>query len=352
MACFGNTIVCIFVVLLYLCIGMVTISDIAAALGVTPSTVSRALSGSPRVKEETRLAVEQMAAALGYERNVVASNLRKGKSDIVGIIVPRIHREFFANCIGGAEAVLNAAGYNVLICQTHEQFDAEVKALRTLRNNRVAGVLMSHAIGSMDGSHILETLGDRIPLVQFDRVFSELPGAKVVSNNAEGAYQATKHLIEQGYKRIGTLAGYMNSEAYVARLEGYRKALMGSGLPVDDSVVYYDTILRDTGFDAALKAIEAGCDALYCSGDFCALGAIQAAQKKGLRIPVDFGVVGTADESFTALMSPSMSSLALNPLEMGRQAAQAFLSGEDGPVVVPMELKERESSCKRMNHYV
>ena len=175
---------------------MVTISDIAAALGVTPSTVSRALSGSPRVKEETRLAVEQMAAALGYERNVVASNLRKGKSDIVGIIVPRIHREFFANCIGGAEAVLNAAGYNVLICQTHEQFDAEVKALRTLRNNRVAGVLMSHAIGSMDGSHILETLGDRIPLVQFDRVFGELPGAKVVSNNAEGAYQATKHLIE------------------------------------------------------------------------------------------------------------------------------------------------------------
>lgn len=325
---------------------MVTISDIASALGVTPSTVSRALSGSPRVKEETRLAVEQMAAALGYERNIVASNLRKGKSDIVGVIVPRIHREFFSNCIGGAESILNAAGYNVLICQTHEQFDAEVKALRTLRNNRVAGVLMSHAIGSMDGSHILETLGDRIPLVQFDRVFSELPGAKVVSNNAEGAYQATKHLIEQGYRHIGTLAGYMNSEAYVARLEGYRKALMGGGLPVDNTVIFYDTIVRETGYDAALKAIEAGCDALYCSGDFCALGAVEAARSKGLRIPGDFGVVGTADESFTALMSPAMSSLALNPQEMGRQAARAFLNGEDGTVVVPMELKERESSCR------
>ena len=329
---------------------MVTISDIASALGVTPSTVSRALSGSPRVKEETRLAVEQMAAALGYERNIVASNLRKGKSDIVGVIVPRIHREFFSNCIGGAESILNAAGYNVLICQTHEQFDAEVKALRTLRNNRVAGVLMSHAIGSMDGSHILETLGDRIPLVQFDRVFSELPGAKVVSNNAEGAYQATKHLIEQGYRHIGTLAGYMNSEAYVARLEGYRKALMGSGLQVDDSAVFFDTIVRETGFEAGLKALEAGCDALYCAGDFCALGAIQAARSKGLRIPEDFGVVGTADESFTALMSPTMSSLALNPFEMGRRAARAFLSGEEGTVVVPMELKERESSCKTIKN--
>ena len=325
---------------------MVTISDIAAALGVTPSTVSRALSGSPRVKEETRLAVEKMAAEMGYERNIVASNLRKGKSDIVGIIVPRIHREFFSNCIGGAESILNAAGYSVLICQTHEEFDAEVKALRTLRNNQVAGVLMSHAIGSMNGNHVRETLGERIPLVQFDRVFSSLPGAKVVSNNFQGAYEATRHLVAQGYKRIGTLAGYMNSEAYAARLAGWRQALEDSGLPVDESVIYYDTILRETGFEAGLNALEAGCDALYSAGDFSALGAIEAARSKDFRIPDDFGIVGTADESFTALMSPSMSSLALNPFEMGRQAAQAFLSGEEGTVVVPMELKMRESSTR------
>ncbi len=331
---------------------MVTISDIAAALGVTPSTVSRALSGSPRVKEETRLAVEKKAAEMGYERNIVASNLRKGRSDIVGIIVPRIHREFFSNVIGGAESILEAAGYSVLICQTHERFDAEVKALRTLRNNQVAGVLVSHAIGSDSGDHILEALGDRIPLVQFDRVFSELPGAKVVSNNFQGAYEATRHLVGQGYRRIGTLAGYMNSEAYAARLEGYRQALRDSGIKPDDAIVYYDTIVRETGFEGGLKALEAGCDALYCAGDFCALGAIQAVQSKGLRIPEDFGVVGTANESFTALMTPTMSSLALNPFEMGRQAAQAFLSGEGETVVVPMELKVRDSSTrnKQQNH--
>ena len=331
---------------------MVTISDIAAALGVTPSTVSRALSGSPRVKEETRIAVQKKAAEMGYERNVVASNLRKGRSDIVGIIVPRIHREFFSNVIGGAESILEAAGYSVLICQTHERFDAEVKALRTLRNNQVAGVLISHAIGSDTGDHILEALGDRIPLVQFDRVFSELPGAKVVSNNFGGAYEATRHLVEQGYRRIGTLAGYMNSEAYAARLEGYRQALRDCGIAPDDSIVYYDTIVRETGFEGGLKALEAGCDALYCAGDFCALGAIQAVQSKGLRIPEDFGVVGTANESFTALMTPTMSSLALNPFEMGRQAAQAFLSGEGETVVVPMELKVRDSSTrnKQQNH--
>ena len=326
---------------------MVTISDIAAALGVTPSTVSRALSGSPRVKEETRLAVEEMAARMGYERNIVASNLRKGRSDIVGIIVPRIHREFFSNCIGGAESILEAAGYSVLICQTHERFDAEVKALRTLRNNQVAGVLMSHAIGSDNGAHIREALGERIPLVQFDRVFSDLPGAKVVNNNFQGAYEATKHLVEQGYRHIGTLAGYMNSEAYAARLDGYRQALWDTGFEVDESIVFYDTILRETGFEAGRRALDSGCDALYSAGDFSALGAIDAARSRGLRIPADFGIVGTADESFTALMSPSMSSLALNPFEMGRQAAQAFLSGEEGTIVVPMELKVRESSTRK-----
>ncbi len=318
---------------------MTTITEIAAALGINQATVSRALSGSPRVKEETRRAVERKAAELGYERNVVASNLRKGRSDIVGIVVPRIHREFFSNVIGGAEAVLNEAGYNVLICQTHERFDAELKALQTLRNYRVAGVLLSHAIGSADGSHILPALGG-IPLVQFDRVFSELPGSKIVSNNFDGAYLATRHLLDQGFRHIGTLAGYMNSEAYVQRLEGYRQALRDAGMQPGPE--YPDTIVRETGYEACKKALAAGCDALYSAGDFSALGAIDALRENGVR---RFGIVGTANESFTALMSPSVSSLALNPYEMGRQAALAFLGGaQDGVVVVPMELKIRESS--------
>ena len=129
-------------------------------------------------------------------------------------------------------------------------------------------------------------------------------------------------------------------------VESHHAALRDSGLPVDESLVHYDTIVRETGFEAGLKAIDAGCDALYSAGDFSALGAIEAARERGLRIPEEFGIVGTANEAFTALMTPSMSSLALNPFEMGRQAAQAFLSGEEGTVVVPMELKVRESSCR------
>ncbi|MBR4740895.1 MAG: LacI family DNA-binding transcriptional regulator [Bacteroidales bacterium] len=325
---------------------MTTITDIANALGITPSTVSRALAGNPRVKEETRVAVEKMAKLLGYERNVVAANLRKGQSHIVGIVVPRIHREFFSNVIGGAESILNQAGYNVLICQTLESVEAEAKALKTLKNYRVAGVLLSHAIDARNGNHVREILGDT-PLVQFDRVFPDLPGAKIVGANCEGAFQATTHLIQAGYKRIGTLAGYMSSQAYIERLAGYRLALERAGLPFDPTIVFEDAIVRETGYQAGLKAIEAGCDALFSAGAFSALGAIDAIKEKGLRIPEDFGIVGTSNEGFTALMSPSLSTLNQHPFEMGESAARAFLDGSRETQVIPMELIIRQSSNKQ-----
>lgn len=324
---------------------MVTITDIAKALGITPSTVSRALAGSPRVKEGTRIAVQRKAAEMGYQRNIVASNLRRGRSDIVGIVVPRIHRQFFANVISGAESILHEAGYSVLICQTQESFEAEVKALKTLRNNRVAGVLLSHAITSKDSAH-LSSLG-RIPLVQFDRVFQDYPGAKVTGANFEGAYEATRHLIDNGYQRIGTLAGYMTSAAHVDRLAGYRKALEDCGRTVDESIIFYDCIVRETGYEAGFKAIDAGCDALYCSGDFSALGATDALKERGIRIPEDFGLVGTANEFFTSLMTPALSSMGQNPFRMGQEAARAFLERRTDTTVIPMELHIRNSSNRK-----
>lgn len=324
---------------------MTTIRDIARALGITPSTVSRALSGNPRVKEETRRAVEKTAREMGYERNIVAANLRKGRSMIVGIVIPRIHREFFSNCIGGAESVLNQAGYSALICQTLESVEAEIQALKTLKNYRVAGVLLSHAINAPNGDHVKEILGNT-PLIQFDRVFPDLPGAKIVGANCDGAYKATRHLIEAGYRKIGTLAGYMTSQAYVERLAGYRMALEDAGLPFDEKLVYYNTIVRETGYEAGLKAIKAGCDALYSAGAFSALGAIDALKEKGIRVPEDFGIVGTANEGFTALMTPSLSTLNQHPFEMGEAAAHAFLEGRRDTQVIPMELIERQSSNK------
>lgn len=328
-----------------------TITDIAQATGVSPSTVSRALAGNPRVSEATRRLIEEKASELGYERNELASNLRRGIARTVGIIVPRINREFFSNIISSAEEVLGEAGYSVIICQSHENVEDEVKALRTMRSKQVAGILISHSTESVDGSHIAAILTEGMELVQFDRVFSDLPGPKVVNDGVGGGYEATKHLIANGYRKIGTLAGYLESESYLARNTGYRKALVEAGREVDEGIIFTNSILRDNGRESAREAIAKGCDALYCAGDFSALGALEAAKEAGLRVPEDFGVVGTANEQFTALMSPSLSSIEQYTKEMGRQAALAFLrcvegQRSDGFVVVPMKLVARESSSR------
>jgi len=330
---------------------MVTISDIARSLGVSPSTVSRALSGNSGVGESTRNAIRIQAEQLGYERNMAASSLRSGRVSIVGIIVPRINRAFFSDAISGAESVLSQAGFQTIICQTNERSDQEINALRALKSNCVAGVLISHATASLKSDHVTQNLASGTILVQFDRVFSDLSGPKVVNDNFQGAYEATRHLVEMGYEWIGHLAGVMSTEAYVQRLGGYRQALLDMGRTVDEDLIIYDSITKETGYNAGSLAIERGCDALYCAGDFAALGAINAAKDKGLAIPDDFGVVGTADEFFTELMAPTLSSVAQYPYEIGRRAAQAFLISKNkglsiGEIVVPMKLITRESSLR------
>jgi len=323
-----------------------TITDIAKALGLTPSTVSRALAGSHLVSESTRLEVEKKASELGYERNATATALRMGVSKIVGIIVPQINRQFFSNVISGVESILNDAGYSLLICQSNETLAGEIKALKTLKSNQVAGILMSHSIESKDSSHIKEIIGNT-KLVQFDRTFNNLPGAKIVNDNFHGAYNATKHLIDNGYTKIGTVAGYVNSTVFRYRLEGYKAALKDAGLEVTPERFFPNAILRDTGYLAAQKALAAGCDALYCAGDFSALGALQCIIDNGLKVPEDFGIVGTANEEFTSIVSPSISSLDQEPENMGRRTALAFLQAEEvGEVVIPMDLKIRDSSSR------
>lgn len=325
----------------------VTITQIAQALDITPSTVSRALAGSTRVKPQTRELVERTARQMGYERNEMASNLRRGTAQTVGIIVPRINRQFFGSVISGAEAMLNRAGYTVIIAQTHETLDGEIAALKTMRRNQVAGILISHNIESGNGEHIREIIGDSIRLVQFDRVYDDLPGAKIVNDNFAGAYAATAHLAAQGYRRIGTLAGHSTCKHYRERRDGYLQAVRDACRSGMEPMVFENSILRETGRESALKAMEAGCDALYCAGDFSALGALDAAREKGLRVPEDLGIVGTANENFTALMSPSMSSIEMSPQLMGELAARAFLDGTDGTVTVPMQLIIRNSSTKQ-----
>ncbi len=327
-----------------------TINDIARALNVTPSTVSRALAGSVRVSQATRQLIERKAAELGYERNILASSLRRGSTDTVGMIVPRINRQFFSNIISGAEAVLNPAGYNLIICQTHERREDERRAVATLLRNQVAGILISHSLETTSGEAFEEIGEHDVVVVQFDRSLPEVPGVSVVNDNFTGAYQATKHLIKSGYRRIGHLAGDKQSNVYADRLEGYKTALTDEGIEVDEEIIFADSITRDKGFYNMAQALDRGCDALYCAGDYAALGVMEYARHNNINIPQDFGVVGTANENFAELLTPSLSTIEQNAFDMGNRAAQAFLDIKakktlpESTIVIPTRLIVRESS--------
>lgn len=332
----------------------ITISDIAKELGVTASTVSRALSDSPRVNEKTRLRIQEAAAKMGYHPNVMASSLRKGTSGTIGMIVPRINRHFFSNVISGVERIVNPAGFNLLIYQTDELHDKELLGLQAFLKNRVAGIIVSLASDSSDYSHLKQLNRIGVPLVQFDRVNNNLDGAKIVNDNFNGAYLGVKHLIKQGYTRIAHLAGALHLNVYSERMNGYLAAIKEASLSNDESLIVPNIISRDAGAEGIIQIIEAKADAVFCAGDYSALGAMLEIKKRGLRIPTDMGVLGFANEPFAEIMSPSLTSVEQNAFEIGNRAAQAIIQmiEKNNPSInteeiVPVRLIVRESSIKK-----
>lgn len=333
----------------------ITIIDIAEALNITPSTVSRALAGNLRVSEGTRRRVMDKASELGYQPNIVAASLRKGKSDTIGMMVPRINRHFFSHVISAVEVVLNPAGYNLLICQSHERVLREEQAINVLLKNRVAGIIMSHAMEMSDFSHILKATSENIPVVQFDRVTKQVPGPRIINDNFSGGYMAVKHLIRSGYKRIGHLTGSLSVNVYQDRFRGYKYALDEASMLIDATHTYQGAITRDTALNCARELLEKHqVDAIFCAGDYAAIGAMEAIREKGLKVAEDIGVVGFANEPFADIISPGLTTVEQNAYEIGIRAANSLIqlisrSGytaiqtED---VVPVRLLVRDSSMK------
>ncbi|TCO07248.1 LacI family DNA-binding transcriptional regulator [Natronoflexus pectinivorans] len=330
-----------------------TIIDIAKALGVTPSTVSRALSGSVRVSVATRKKVEEKAEELGYQPNVMASSLRRGKSDTIGMLVPRVNRHFFSHVISAVEQILNPAGYNLLICQSYERLYNEKLALQALLKNRVAGIIMSHSMETGNFDHIKSITNENIPLIQFDRASATVAGPRIINDNFSGAYMAVKHLIKSGYKRIAHLTGALSVNVYSERYRGYRYALEEACLPLLEEYVLEEAITKETGFERTRQLLETTeTDAIFCAGDFSAIGAIQAIQSLGMKVPDDIGVVGFANEPFAELLTPKLTTVEQNAYDVGNKAARALIKIiEKGSLIteeeiIPVRLLVRESSIK------
>jgi LacI family transcriptional regulator len=305
-----------------------TIQDIARMLNITASTVSRALNDHPKIKQSTKDHVWEKAKELHYQPNTIASSLRKGKVNTVGMIVPRINRHFFSNVITGVESVLNPAGYNLIICQSEEKIEKEIENTKTLIANRVSGILISISVGTNDTKHLNTILNNHIPLVMFDRIADQFNVNKVVNDDESGAYDLTNHLISQGYKKIMWMGGPLSSYIYNNRYNGYKRALKEANIPPEEMPCFEGSAPT---LDVALKFMQEFIkqnqlpEAIFAASDYMSMGVIQALQQNGYKIPEDIAVAGYSNEPFAELISPKLTTVEQFSEELGRSTARLLL---------------------------
>jgi LacI family repressor for deo operon, udp, cdd, tsx, nupC, and nupG len=304
-----------------------TIYDIAAKLNITASSVSRALNNSNYVNENTKQLILKTAAEMNYKRNILASNLRKGHSKTIGIVVPRINQNFFANVIAGIEEATYEKDYNLIICQSGESHEKEVKCVNALVNQQVDCIVISISAESHDYKHLKNVIDHGIQLIQFDRVVDELETLKVINDNEQASMEAVSHLIEQGYKRIALLEGPQNLDIFRQRKNGYLSALKKYKLPVIDELLVENALTKEMGAEATRKllSLKNPPDAIFAStSDFSALGVLEVATAMGFKVPGQLGILGYSNEAFTELTSPSITTIDQFSIYMGKTVADLY----------------------------
>jgi DNA-binding LacI/PurR family transcriptional regulator len=330
----------------------ITIHDIAHELGISASTVSRALNNNPRISTATRDLVQKLAKSQGYQPNVMASSLRKGQGNTVGVIVPNINRSFFSNIIVGIEEKLSLAGFNLMICQSNESLEKEKKALQTLMNARVDGIMMSLSMETRDYTHLVQLLNRGIKMVFFDRVPENLAVNAVVIDDHAAAFRITRELIRQEYRRPAHVGGSGNINVYRQRKSGYMEALKISGIPVTDSHIVETDMTREGGRQAFRNIMQKDPrpDAFVCAGDLAAHGVLLEALENNFLVPDEIAVSGFANEEFTQLITPPLTSVDQKGILIGREAAGLFLeqqsSNEGSRIVIDPEVLFRQSTMK------
>jgi DNA-binding LacI/PurR family transcriptional regulator len=311
-----------------------TILDIARALNISKSTVSRALQGHKDIREETRAAVLEMASRLDYQPNLLAKSLVRSKTFTIGIIVPEFMNSFFPTVIIGAQEIASEAGYTVMICQSQESVDTEIANTRALLASRVDGVLISMTRETEDFDHFRTFGRHRIPVVFFNRVCTAIDTSRVYVNDYEGAFSAVEHLIENGYRRIAHIGGPPNLRLSQNRLNGYRDALSSHGLPVlEELIVPYDLQpVNARGSAAQLFDLPERPDAIFCLNDPAAIQVLLYARERGIRVPTELGLVGFSDDPISSIIDPQLTTVKQPVGEMGRIAMQMLLEQvEKGP---------------------
>lgn len=328
--------------------------DLAKATGVSLATISRVFNESEKVKPVTRNKVMAMAKKLNYRPNKIAAGLRNGKSGSIGIIIPVIDREIFSSSIRSIEEVLSDAGYNVIICQSHESYEKEQSIIENLKQLNIDGIIISISKGTKKIDHLTSLKEEDIPVIFFDRDVELAQFNSVVINNYNGAYQATSHLIDQGCKNIFHLAGNQNVFTFKERKRGFLSALRDLDIEVGEHVNIPFDDGHEEGINLLRKCLQSKNppDGIIANGDIAALVAIKIVEEFDIKIPDELAIVGFGDSNFCTFLTPSLSSINQRNEDIGKIAANLLLKeiSKEGheftgtQQMLPPMLKIRDSS--------
>jgi LacI family transcriptional regulator len=313
-----------------------TLKDIANVLSISTAAVSKALNDDARISVKTKKAVRQVAKELNYQPNHLASALRKGKSKLVGVIVPRTNSHFFSSVVESMEGVLNKAGYNIIITQSNESFEKECNNIDTLLYLQVDGIIASMANETVDLSYFEKIKSNGIPLILFDRGENDLNVDYVGINDYDSSHMIIAHLVAQGCKRIAHIGGYRRTRIFNNRIRGYIDAIKKHDLPHDDELLIESSLTLEDGRNQIEKllALKNRPDAVYVASDYAALGALQVLKEKNIKVPEEIKLVGFGNEPFTSLVTPSITSISQHSNKIGKLAAETFLGYVDQDVIV------------------
>jgi LacI family transcriptional regulator len=338
----------------------ITIKDIAKALGLSTSTVSRALRGSHEISSDTKKMVIEYAEQFNYRPNPIALSLKERRSRSIGVVVCEIANNFFSQAINGIESVAYNRGYHVIISQSHESYDREVVNVEHLASRSVDGLLVSLSTETDHIEHFKSLHDKGFPIVFFDRITDEIETHKVVVDNFKGAYNVTQHLIDAGYTKIAHLTNAAHLSISKERLNGYKAALSDNNIPVNESYIKYcdhgGMIYKE--LEDAVKSLvnlKDRPDAIFSTGDRLSVSCLTVLKAIGLKVPDDMALAGFSNSPLVELLNPSLTAVKQPAFEMGQKATELLINiieskravTEFETVVLQTELFVRDSSTKK-----
>jgi LacI family transcriptional regulator len=326
-------------------------------LNISPATVSRGLKDHPAISKKTKKRIFDLAKEMGYRSNNFARNLRKQTTNTIGIIVPRLNSYFMSTVIAGMEKVANDEGYNLIISQSSESGQKEIASARTMFNNRVDGLLVSLAYDTEDVAHFDVFMKKNIPLIFFDRVIDNKNCVNVLIDNRKAAYEATRHLIDQGCKRIVHITATPKRNVYIDRLHGYKQALADHNIKFREDYVIISNLSQEAGVAAAdaIRQMKPLPDGVFVANDNCAVGCVVALKQSGIKIPQEIALVGFNNDPVSTVVEPNLTTINYPGYEKGEIAARNLINHLNGissitstnTILLRSELIIRASSVKK-----